>query len=231
MLGVVRLVGPDAVADPEKLLEDREYFSSHLPLVTWSTLWFLAFALTSGALIAARWPNEAALQSADESAWIDVFNRTPQEEVAAQGIPPPVVKVEAALKNGSTYRGTLRHYTKDLEIADRELVLKRPLSRVNGDGTLIPIETPPWHRLILPAAEVTSILVLYEAAPSPISESDQATKGVSRWRTHPLMRGYRNVQGVSENLYNRRHEPLLLTQLLAVEFGGLLLWGLILRTF
>ena len=231
MLGFVRLVGPDAVADPEKLLEERQYFSSHLPLMAWSTLWFLAFALTSGALLASKWPKDAELQSAMETAWVSVFTRTPQEAAAAQGVPSPLSKVEVTLKNGKVYRGTVKSYTKDVQIADRELVLEGPIRTVDEDDQVIEMNTPSWRRLVLPAAEIASILVRYEAKPSSGVEPTEASATVSRWSTPPLTRVYRHIRGVSENLYGRRHEPLLLAQLLTAEFGGLLFWGLISRVF
>jgi hypothetical protein len=63
------------------------------------------------------------------------------------------------LAGGAVYLGQVVHYTADLEMADRELVLGPPLFSKIGDKPLAPI--PDAGRVVLAGSQIESIGVEY----------------------------------------------------------------------
>lgn len=75
----------------------------------------------------------------------------------------PVIRVR--LTSGTSWSGRVAHFSPDLEVADRELVLAPPIAmKANG----APANLPKWGRVILRADQIESIAVRYE----PDSPSD-----------------------------------------------------------
>jgi hypothetical protein len=228
ILGLMRFIGPDAVIDTRRLLEDKNYSSSHLILIAWSGFWFLTLTLTAGALMAARWPSDTGFRSATESAWVYTFARTPLDAAEKQGLAFPYIRTEITLKSGDKYGGLIANYSKNIDMADRELVLEGPLTIIRkSGGQTESVDNPRWHRLILPASEISSILVLYEAKPSGDSSSPQTSQHTGSLVRHPARLAYHRIKAIFKSVHKRRSYSQLLTQLLLVELGVLLICGLL----
>lgn len=60
------------------------------------------------------------------------------------------------------------HYTADLELADREVVISPPLSRDRSDK-LAPVPTK-WQRLIVRGSSIETVNVVYR--PTPVLAQD-----------------------------------------------------------
>jgi hypothetical protein len=216
ILGAVRLLGPKIILDPRRLLADHSYLSSHLILVMWSAGWFLALSLTLGAYAASTWPGDPVIHSTIESSWVLVFARVPQQAAARQNKPSPSIVVEATLKDGRTYKGLLADYSKNIDRVDRELVLGGPLTTVVGDGRSVSLSEKEWHRVILPASEITSILVRYRAQPDEVVAAHAA-----RLANHADAPRYRkaiaNFRSVTSWWYGNRKNSACLGALLIAE--------------
>jgi Family of unknown function (DUF6338) len=219
ILGIVRLWAPTAVLDPRILLEEKHYLADHLVLAGWSIGWFIVLALTFSALAAAKWPNEPSLTAVTESSWITTFLRTPNTTAARRELPPPYVKAEVTLKTGRVYRGMISDFSKNLEIADRELVLGNPLATVEADGILKALDTLPWQRLILPASEISSILVLYEARRDDTSDASSSQTLTRRADRLPasVRHVYKHAQHYLRRAYQNRVNPRFLAKLIVIE--------------
>jgi hypothetical protein len=70
------------------------------------------------------------------------------------------VHVRVKLTNGTVFTGMLAHYTPDLDVSAREIVLAPPLCSRTGTNTLsvMPAE---WTRLVISGSEIESIAVRY----------------------------------------------------------------------
>jgi len=71
------------------------------------------------------------------------------------------VHVSVQMLDGTVYIGPKTTFTPDQALGDRELVLRSPLhSRAPGAQKALPLGDD-WHRLILPAPQISSIAVSY----------------------------------------------------------------------
>jgi len=217
ILGTVRLVGPEVILDPRRLLTDHSYLSGHLVLVMWSTGWFLVLSLTLGAYAANAWPSDPLIHSTIGSSWILAFARVPQQAAAIQKLPFPFVDVEASLRDGRTYKGLLADYSKNLERADRELVLEGSLTAVMGDGRSVSLSDQRWHRVILPASEITSILVRYRAKPDEATEAHAALLATRACDAPRYRKKITNLRSVISWCHGKRNDSAWLSALLIAE--------------
>lgn len=243
LLGVIRLVGPSIVVDPHRLLAEKRYLSDHLPLAFWSASCFLALALTCGSYMAIKWPSETGTSSAKMSAWVKLFATLAQEAANRQKQPFSRMVLQVTLKDGQTYRGDLAHYSRDMEHADRELVLAEPMEiTVVGGQNVIMKDPANWHLAWFPISEISYILVLYtdptkeqieslQVGEKDIEESPERRFQVYR-RAREWIAGttaFRRIQKLAKSAYDGRTNPAFLRSLLAGEFAVILLLGLVTR--
>jgi hypothetical protein len=173
--------------------------------------------LTLGSYAANAWPANLSINSSIESTWMLTFTRTPQREALRQKVRFPYVTVEVRVRDGRVYRGLLAQYSKDIEVADREIVLEPPIYVSSGESDeMRALHSEGWHRLILPASEIVAILVNYSPR-SNVSDGKRAASGpISAERNV----GSRMVDGIAKAVnwcFERRNEPKWLAALLCVE--------------
>lgn len=217
LLDLVHLVAPETIVDYRGLLTDYSYVSNHIALGFWSVAWFLIVSFTLGSCTANAWPASSTIDSSIESTWIVVFARTPQREAARQKVSLPRVNVEIRVKDGRGYRGLLTDYSKDIEVADREIVLEPPINIISADGNDIrSLDREKWHRLILPGSEITGILVNYSLAPSASSRSQLAAAPTGKIRSG-IEALAKKITATVNWCFARRNNTRWLTTLLAAE--------------
>ena len=70
------------------------------------------------------------------------------------------------LTNGTVFLGAVAHYTADLELSDREIVLSPPLFSNTSENALDAMPSD-WQRIVLPSSQIESVAVQYRPKPKP----------------------------------------------------------------
>lgn len=161
-VGLVGLAGHRIVPPPAELLADPGLFLRHH---YWSVArglgiaFFVAFVavyVTHGIL---AWRSDTRLRTT--SMWRDTFRPAGLETNSI-----PFVRVK--LTDGSFVLGYVRDYSAEVELADRELVLRPPLFTQGKDESSPSPLGEPWQRMILRGSTVERIDVfLHKDAASP----------------------------------------------------------------
>jgi hypothetical protein len=88
------------------------------------------------------------------SAWSRVFGEDVPDD--------HIVFARVRLQDGLVYAGQVAHYTADLPLADRELVLAPPLASKTGDNPLTPLPAS-YQRVVVRGADMKVLAVEYRA--------------------------------------------------------------------
>jgi hypothetical protein len=169
------LIGMEAtrvVPDFHSLLEQpNEYISKHYRLLIFDLILELILACGSAwiwhRILFWRAGGKAIYQI---STWRQVFRRDAPEDHYAY--------VRIRMDDDTVYMGTVEHYTPDLEIADREIVLSFPI--MSKTGTNPPSEVPRnWQRVIIKGASIKVISVEYRRRQQEIRRKNRVILGIS----------------------------------------------------
>ncbi|UJC82134.1 hypothetical protein D4768_30400 (plasmid) [Rhodococcus erythropolis] len=79
--------------------------------------------------------------------------------------PTTAVHVRATVESGAIWYGRVSHFSPDMEVADREIVLCPPLYVQNPHGDLSELPAK-WQRVVLRGSEITTLAVRYENPPA-----------------------------------------------------------------
>ncbi len=120
---------------------------------------FAILASTAGTLLGhlVPWLRGTALDQRNESSWIEVFHRAP-EQIGRPSHKQLVVRLDG----GRTVVGTLHSYNSEQDMEQRELVLESPLGELAEDGT---VEVIKMSRVIISGKNIRSIDVRYIPPP------------------------------------------------------------------
>lgn len=167
VVSLVRVIHASWMPDPRQMLGGtREYLIEHLGALLWAGALELAVALGCAwgfhQVLVVR--HGAPLRQV--SAWKAVFRD--DVPVPTVGVAPaPIadvavtILVRVKLLNGTVFTGQVAHYTADLELPVREIVLGPPLFSKTGSNPLTALSTD-WSRLILAGSSIESIAVQYQ---------------------------------------------------------------------
>lgn len=160
VLIVLRVLIPTWMLDPDRLInEGGAYITDHFQLV------FYAFGVWAIVAFLTAWGAHAffARRHGVRFRPVSTWQKLIRDECPAGYVPHARVR----LTNGTVYLGRVEHYTADLDLADRELVLVPPLFSKTGDRPLAPIPKE-WQRVVVHGSAIESIAVQY--APPPQGE-------------------------------------------------------------
>ena len=182
LLGIARLAGPGALVVPSGLIAHTvSYTADNAARVLATVLAYVVVTLTLAVLAADCRPyGGSEYLIIPDSAWFMSLARYAPEGSA--------VHLAATTADGTAYLGRKEFFTADPAMNDRELVLQPPLSyRAPGTSQTLPM-ADEWHRLILPASNITSLAISYvrdKEKVAPTSESARLMRIVMRWRQTP----------------------------------------------
>jgi hypothetical protein len=152
-VALVRTVHAPWMPDPRLLLlNSHMYLAAHYTSVFWALLLEGAVALAASAGVHAYLTKNA---SGPPLRATSLWSAALSEALPAG----TVAHARVRLESGAVYLGQVVHYTADLELADRELVLGPPLFSKTGDRPLEPV--PDVGRVILVGSRIESIGVEY----------------------------------------------------------------------
>ncbi|CCH29164.1 DUF6338 family protein [Actinosynnema sp. NPDC047251] len=165
VLGLLRTTTAAPLADPRELFTRNSYLPDNLWLVGTTAALFVTISITSAALFYSLFPYQGLQgEIAQESAWVTVFarlaGRVEAEKRELLRGKRLITQVQVDLDDGTGYIGTRESYSADVVPENRELVLTRPLRRVDADGTELPLDES-WERVIVGNDKVRAIRVLF----------------------------------------------------------------------
>ncbi len=157
VISLVRASRPAWMPDPGPLLADPQtYAADHYGVVLWALAVEMSVAL--GAALAVH--RALARKHGSGLRAVSSWHRTLREDRPGGAD----VHVRVKLTNGTIFVGKVAHYTADLDMADREIVLAPPLFSRTGDKPLVPMP-PEWQRLVLAGSVIESLAVQYRPQP------------------------------------------------------------------
>lgn len=153
---VVALVGtlrPSWMPDTRQLLTRPDpYVYDHLARVIGALAIQLIVALGTALLVHTVLARRSGSSLRAVSPWRRALRHDAPEATA------PHVRIR--LRSGTVYVGRVNHYTAEMEVADREIVLSPPLFSKTGLAALTPLP-PRWQRLIISGSEIESMAIEY----------------------------------------------------------------------
>ncbi len=152
-VGLVRTFRPHWMPSPQALLsQPHGYAVTHYRLlIRAGVLEFVVACAAAGAAHAFLGLRDRS-RMRPVSLWHAVFT----DDVPAGFAPYACVRVAS----GATWMGYAAHWTADLEMADRELVLSPPLWVAAPEKSSQPVPAE-WSRVVLPGSQIQSITVQY----------------------------------------------------------------------
>jgi len=157
-LVVVRIVHPAWMPDPRRLLEPKgAYARDHYRLL------FRTLVLEASLALAAVWAWDAILTRRQGgatirpvSAWTQVLKRDRPKDHDTYA--------RVRLHDGVVYSGLVAHFSADLEVDGRELVLAPPLASSTGDKptTALPVV---YQRVVIRGSAIEVMTVEYRLKP------------------------------------------------------------------
>ncbi len=207
ILSIIRSLEPAWMPDPRGMIADpHAYFLSHYRLVLRALLIEGAIALAIVWIIQIPRHRRTKIVLRQTSTWTRAF----REECPSGNVP----YVQVRVSNGMTYVGRVGHFTHDLEVSDRELILTPPLFTKSLSGTLKPVP-PPWQRVVLSGDFIRSLVVSYGPEPeAPLAEVPGR-----------LRRGFTWLALHSVNTWRALHRILILRALYRVRSWISVLWN------
>ncbi|RLK58942.1 DUF6338 family protein [Actinokineospora cianjurensis] len=169
-LGLLRTAAGAPLVDPRALVLRPAYVVDNLWLVGGSTELFLSVSTTLAALYhySTAYPGLHA-GIVPESAWVTVFARWANQVAVANADQLVgkrlVTQVQVDLEDGTAYIGTRESYSADVPQDNREIVLTRPLLRVDAKGDAQPLDAK-WQHVIISNTRVSAIRVLFTTTAS-----------------------------------------------------------------
>ncbi|MGN7157878.1 DUF6338 family protein [Dietzia cercidiphylli] len=139
------------------VIGERVYLADHLAGISLTGVLFVATSLAVSKLTYWVIYRADPGQVSQVSVWRKVFR---------DDAPPgasPLVRVK--MQSGTSWSGRVAHYSPDLEIADREIVLSSPIAMKGPSGKSNEL-SGNWSRVILRGDQIDSIAVQYQAHPS-----------------------------------------------------------------
>ncbi|GAA3840820.1 hypothetical protein GCM10022226_74120 [Sphaerisporangium flaviroseum] len=172
ILLAVRVRLPDLLADPERWLrEGTPYAMANLHRIMGSLATEMVISLGMVIIVhlVLSW-RQGGATIAPVSTWTQVFKRECPKGHEAH--------VRVSLTSGAVYTGLVAHFSPDLEVADRELVLAPPMGARAGEGPLKPIP-PEWERVVLRGSAIERMSVQYRPpqAATPMAAGQPAHEG------------------------------------------------------
>jgi hypothetical protein len=156
IISIVGVAIPAALPEPRGLiLGGTAYLADHYRLVLSAITAeaVLAHSLVGAThFVLAKRRGRATLRPV--SAWSRVFNDDVPED--------HIVFARVRLQDGLVYAGQVAHYTADLPLADRELVLAPPLAAKTGEKPLTPLPAT-YQRVVIRGAEMRVLAVEYRS--------------------------------------------------------------------
>lgn len=131
---------------------NRIYIADHVAGLALVGVTFVIIALGISALTFWGIHKNDPGQVSHVSTWRKVF----RDDAPAHTY--PVVRVK--LQCGTSWSGRVAHYSPDLEIVDREIVLSAPIAMKSAEGESYELPTD-WGRVVLRADRIESIAVQY----------------------------------------------------------------------
>jgi hypothetical protein len=225
-LGLAHSISPSCLVEYSDLLTNPAYIPAHIGLTAASIAWFLVISLSLGAYVANAWPTSTLIDSSVESAWVRAFSDRPQREALRLGVNVPLVDVEVRIKDGQSYRGLLVDYSKDVELASREIVLGPPMAAISPGGVVTEIGGQQGHLMILPASEISGILVRYRAR----QDSAARNSTLDSCTVYPRHKNWSaRLSILAHKCYGKRSDIKWLARLVVIELCLLFIYVLIRR--
>ncbi len=180
VLVIVRIVHPAWMPDPRRLLEPRgSYARDHYQLL------FRTLVLEASLALAAVWAWHLILAKRQSgatirpvSAWTQVFKRDRPKDHDTYA--------RVRLHDGVVYSGLVAHFSADLEVDGRELILAPPLASSTSDKptTALPVV---YQRVVIRGSAIDVLSVEYrpkrrhnaavQSASESMTRSSPATQG------------------------------------------------------
>ncbi|WP_373454701.1 DUF6338 family protein [Rhodococcus sp. 14-2470-1a] len=143
----------DYIVEPRDLiLGDRTFIADHLGGFATAGVVFIAVSLLVSRLTFWKLHGKDPGRVTHVSNWRKLFR-----DDAPSGT-YPLARVR--MQNGTSWVGRIVHYSPDLEVADRELVLGPPLAVKAAAGPACDLSSD-WGRVVLSGAQIESITVRY----------------------------------------------------------------------
>ncbi len=180
VLVILRIVHPSWLPDPRRLLEPKgSYARDHYRLLFRTLVLEVSLALTAvwaWDTVLTRTQGGATIRTV--SAWTQVLKRDRPKDHDAY--------VRVRLHDGVVYSGLVAHFSPDLEVDGRELILAPPLESSTGDKptTALPVV---YQRVVIRGSAIDVLSVEYrpkrrhnaavQSAPGSMTSSSPATQG------------------------------------------------------
>jgi cytochrome c biogenesis factor len=158
VLTLVHVFRPGLLPDPgEAITGGSAYVAANYETVVAALVAQLALAL--GAAAATHWVLARRIRAriSSLSAWTQAFRHD-----CPEGARP---HVRVRLADGTVYTGAVAHFSPDLDLEQRELVLAPPLWSKTKDKSLTPVPEQ-YQRMILRGSAIESMSVEYKHAPT-----------------------------------------------------------------
>lgn len=123
-----------------------------IPGASFVIAFFMGLSLGMAWLIEYKQRSGASGAIKMESAWTATFRRDQPKGSH------PIVRIK--LYSGTSWSGKVAHFSPDLDMADREIVLASPIEMKTPEGKIYHLDS--WPRVVLPAIQIESISVRYE---------------------------------------------------------------------
>jgi hypothetical protein len=151
LLLIVRAVVPPAMPDPRALISGGTgYFAAHYALIFIAIGAEAVLAHGMAYLLHKRLAARGGETIRPMSAWSKVFKDTVPKDHA--------VYARIRMTDGAVFIGQVLHFTADLPLADREIVLTRPMASRTGTNPLAPL--PDEYRYaVVRSASIETITV------------------------------------------------------------------------
>jgi hypothetical protein len=185
LLAIMRTIHPAWMPDPRRLLDPQDsYARDQYRLILRTLVLQASLALTAAwawHIILAKKQGGATIRPI--SAWTQVFKRDcPQGHDAY---------VRVRLEGGVIYSGLVAHFSSDLEVDGRELILAPPMASRTGENPMTAVPAQ-YQRVVIRGSAIEVMSIQYrpkgqynawvQSAPGPHDQSLSAIPGVSKNR-------------------------------------------------
>jgi hypothetical protein len=154
LLIILRTILPASMPDPRRLLESgNSYVQTHYRLILQALLLHVSLALTAAwgwHTYLARKQGGATIRPV--STWTQVFKRDCPKNHDAY--------VRVRLEGGVIYSGLVAHFSVDLEVDGRELILAPPMASKTGEHPMTPLPQQ-YQRVVIRGSTIEVIAVEY----------------------------------------------------------------------
>jgi Family of unknown function (DUF6338) len=178
LLAIVRTVHPAWLPDPKRLLESwGSYAGDHYGLILRTLVLQASLALTAASawhFVLARSEGKATIRPV--SAWTQVFKRDCPKGHDAY--------VRVRLGDGIVYSGLVAHFTSDLEVDGRELVLAQPMASRTAENPMTAVPAQ-YQRVVIRGSAIEVMSVEYRPKRQRNASVQSAAPGRMTRRSSP----------------------------------------------